>query len=183
VSVATGQSRALTRSPVSRSFPAFAGADVVLFVRSDQGKNEIWRVRTDGTGEERLAEGCDRPEADPAGRRFLCLGGTQDNVVLTANLSVGSPQPLRPVKELGGSEKFIYARFNATGSQIYAVTTGRRILTIDAASGAEVRDEAVPFDEGAGSNSLLAAVFNEDATIQAYSVSYLASRLYLVRGL
>jgi hypothetical protein len=86
------------------------------------------------------------------------------------------------VHELGGGEKFIYARWSGTGKEIYSVTNQGRVVTLDAATGAVVRDEPVPLDADV-SRSILAAAFTDDADLQAYSVGRKTSNLYLFRGL
>ena len=55
-------------------------------------------------------------------------------------------------------------------------------MTLDAATGAVVRDAPVPLDADV-SRSILAAAFTDDADLQAYSVGRKTSNLYLFRGL
>ena len=77
----------------------------------------------------------------------------------------------------------MYARWNALGDRIFAVTTDRRLLTLDASTGAVLREQQVPLREGIGGESLLAAACSPDGATQAYSISYTSSRLYLGRGM
>jgi len=182
VTLATGQTVALTSSAAPNSYPSYAGAGTILFSRAQNGKTEIWRTGAEGKGERRLAAGCDRASADPAGSAFLCIGGAQDDVLFAAPISAAGESSLKTVHELGGGEKFIYARWSGTGKEIYSVTNQGRVLTLDAATGAVVRDEPVPLDADV-SRSILAAAFTDDADLQAYSVGRKTSNLYLFRGL
>jgi serine/threonine protein kinase len=182
VTLATGRSVPITSSAAPNSWPSFAGADTILFSRAQAGKTEIWRTGIDGKGERRLAVGCDRPAANPESSAFLCIGGTQDDVLYVAPITPAGEARLQTVRELAGGEKFIYARWNASGREIYAVTNNGRMLTLDPATGNMVRDEPVPLDEDAA-RSILGAVFSDDAAVQAYSVGRKTSNLYLFRGL
>lgn len=184
VTLATGESVPLTSSTAPNSNPSFAGADAILFARAQGGKTEIWKTGVDGKGERRLASGCDRPSANPAASAFLCVGGMQDDVLFTAPIASGGEAALRTVRELGGGAKFIYARWNTTGNEIYAVTSQGRVLRLDPATGAVLREDPVPLDdEVSATRSILAAAFSDDAAVQAYSVSRKSSNLYLFRGL
>ena len=83
-----------------------------------------------------------------------------------------------------GGGKFIYARWNASGNEIYAVTSQGRALRIDPGTGAALRDDPLPLDDsGSASRTILAAAFSDDGTVQAYSVAHRTSQLYLFRGL
>lgn len=184
VTLATGRSSPLTSSAAPNSSPTFAGPGTILFSREDGGKIAIWRTGIDASGESRLASGCDRPSANPAGSAFLCIGGTQDDVLFAAPIPAGGEAPLRTVRALVEGGKFIYARWNTTGNEIYAVTNQGRVLRLDPATGAVLRDDPVPLDdESASSRSILAAVLSDDLAVQAYSVSRRSSNLYLFRGL
>ena len=55
--------------------------------------------------------------------------------------------PLNTVRALTGGGKFIYARWNATGNEIYAVTNQGRVLRLDPATGAVLRDDPLPLDD------------------------------------
>ncbi len=181
VQLATGRARQITRSSAPNSSPTFAGEKSILYVRLDRGRNEVWIVGTDGKGEHRVGAGCDSPSANPAATSFLCVGGLQDNALYVAPLAPPSER-LRTLRELPGGAKFRYARWNEAGDRIYAVTSERRILTLDAVSGAVVRDQEVPLDDTGRPSSILTAAFSPDARVQAYSVSHLSSHLYLSRG-
>jgi hypothetical protein len=54
---------------------------------------------------------------------------------------------------------------------------------VDATTGALVDEKRVPLREGIAGESLLAAAFSPDGATQAYSISYISSRLYLSRGM
>ncbi|MDQ6892143.1 MAG: protein kinase [Acidobacteriota bacterium] len=184
VTLATGRSVPLTSSTAPNSSPSFAGPDSILFSRADGGKIEVWRTGIAAKRERRLASGCDRPSANPAGTTFLCIGGTQDDVLFAAPISSAGEAPLRTVHALTGGGKFIYARWNGAGNEIYAVTNRGRILRLDPATGAVLGEEPVPLDDDpASSRSIIAAVLSDDASVQAYSVSRKSSNLYLFRGL
>ncbi len=182
VSIATGRSTPLTRSASPNSSPSFAGSDAILFSRASGGKTEIWRVGTDGAGERRIAVGCDGPSANAAGSAFLCVGGTQDDVLFTAPIPSAGEVATHTVRALVDGGKFIYARWNGAGNEIYALTSQGRVLTLDPVSGGVLRDDPVPLEEGIATGSILAAAFSDDRTVQAYSVGRRSSHLYLLRG-
>jgi hypothetical protein len=97
--------------------------------------------------------------------------------------AIAGHDPGRLVHALPAGEAFVYARWNALGDRVYAVTGGRRLLTLDTSTGALLREEKIPLREGIAGESLIAAACSPDGTIQAYSVSYASSRLYLGRGM
>jgi serine/threonine protein kinase len=178
VPMGAGPAVQLTNSPAAHSNPSFAGAATILFVRSEAGRSEIWRMQTDGSGSRSLgAAGCDSPAADPSGTWFLCRGGPDGKALLLYPMTGGAGRKLH---ELGAGPVFIYARWNVSGNRIFAVTSDRRLLTLDSSTGALLRSEEVPLREGSG--SLLSAALTPDAGIQAYSISHFSSRLYLSRG-
>ena len=184
VTLATGHAVPITSSAAPNSYPAFAGAGTILFSRGDAGKIEIWRTGIDGTGERRLASGCDRPSANAAGSAFLCIGGPQDDVLFASPIPSGGEAHLTTVRALAGGGKFIYARWNAAGNEILALTNQGRALRIDPSTGSLLHDDPLPLeDAGSASRTILAAAFSDDGTVQAYSVAHRTSQLYFFRGL
>jgi eukaryotic-like serine/threonine-protein kinase len=180
IPVEAGATRQLTFSQADNSFPSFAGPDTVLFVRSEAGRSDIWKVGTDGAGARSLgAEGCDIPSASPAGFEFLCRCGDTKGALYVFPIEGG---PGRKLYELPAGKTINYARWSGTGAQIFAVTRDLQRLTIDAASGRILSTESVELD-AIGSDSLRYAAFSSDASIQAYSFERFSSGLYLVGGL
>ena len=181
VPVGPGAVRQLTSSKASHSTPSFAGPDTILFVRSDAGRSEVWRMATDGTGAQSLgAEGCDMPSASPSGLLFLCRGGEAKGALFLFPMSRGSG---RKLYELPDGKTINYARWNGSGEQVFAVTRDLRFLTIEASSGRVLASESIDLGEGVGSDSLIGAAFSADATVQAYSFDRFSSGLYLADGL
>jgi Tol biopolymer transport system component len=181
VPVGPGTTRQLTSSKANHSTPSFAGPDTILFVRSDAGRSEVWRMATDGTGARSLgAEGCDMPSASPSGLSFLCRGGERKGALYVFPLHGGTG---RKLYELPQGKTINYARWNGSGEQVFAVTRDLRFLTIEASSGRVLASESVNLGEAVGSDSLIGAAFSADATIQAYSFDRFSSGLYLADGL
>ena len=177
---AGGEVRQITSSAVAHADPSFLDAQTLLFVRSDGQRREVWRMAVDGTQARSLgAAGCDAPVADPAGRSFLCIGGTRRNAIVVHPLD-GAPE--RRIFDLPGSALFLYARWTISGKEILAVTNEGRLLTLSPESGL-LRDEGIALPRGSGSGALLSAAFSPDAKVRAYSTQHFSSRLYLCRGL
>jgi hypothetical protein len=179
--VGPGATRQLTFSQASHSSPSFAGSDTILFVRSQAGKSEVWRMATDGARSRSLgADGCDLPSASPSGQSFLCRGGDTRGALYLFPMEKGAG---RKLYELSTGKTLNYARWSGSGSEIFAVTNDLRLLTIDASTGRILAMEAVDLGEGIGSDSLRAVAFSADASIQAYSFERSSSGLYLADGL
>jgi serine/threonine protein kinase/Tol biopolymer transport system component len=181
VPVGPGATRQLTFSQASHSMPSFAGPDTILFVRSHAGQSEVWRMATDGTDARSLgADGCDMPSASPSGRAFLCRGGETKNALYLFPMDRGEG---RKLVEIPDGRTISYARWSGSGAEIFAVTSDLRFLTIDGSTGGVLAQEALALGKDVGSDSLLSAAFNPDATIQAYSFERSSSGLYLADGL
>ena len=176
-----GKTRQLTHDQAAYSDPSFAGSKELLFVRTENGRSEVWRMATDGTGARPLGvTGCSAPTAHPSGGSFLCLGGPEGRALLEYRRGASSPP--RTIHELAGDVAFVYARWSESGDQIFVLTSDRKLLTVETSSGAIVREELIPFAEGVGDESLIAAAVSSDAKIQTYSISHFSSRLYMSRG-
>ena len=181
VPVGGGPSRQITHAPVAHSHASFAGADTLLFVRSEGARREVWRMALDGSEARPLgATDCIWPTADPGGQSFLCLGGERKSTLLLYPMTGG---PGRKLHELPAGGAFVYARWNATGKHVLAVTQDSRLLTLNSVTGSLLRTETISFLEGPATESLRSAALSPDAAIQAYSISHFSSRLYLGRGL
>jgi hypothetical protein len=89
----------------------------------------------------------------------------------------------RKLMELPDGMTFNYARWSASGKEIYAVTHDLRSLTIDASTGRILATEMVDLGGPIGSDSFIAAAFSADASVQAYSFDRFSSGLYLADGL
>ncbi len=181
IPVGPGTTRQLTSSQASHSTPSFAGPDTILFVRSEAGRSEVWRMATDGTNARSLgAEGCEMPSASPSGLSFLCRGGETKGALYVFPMSKGTG---RKLFELPPGKTINYARWNGSGEQVFAVTRDLRFLTIEASSGRVLASESVNLGDAVGSDALIGAAFSADATIQAYSFDRFSSGLYLADGL
>jgi hypothetical protein len=88
----------------------------------------------------------------------------------------------RKLYQLAGGGKFIYARWNAAGDRIFAVTRDRRVLTIDSSTGSLVREETLPLATPVHGR-LLDVAFDANAGVQAYSVIQKSADLYLASGI
>jgi eukaryotic-like serine/threonine-protein kinase len=175
-----GPIRQITHSPAAHSHASFAGAGTLLFVRSEGARREVWRMAEDGSDARLLAEtDCIWPTADPAGQSFLCLR-EQPGTLLLYPLAGG---PGRTLHQLPSGGSFVYARWNASGKHVLAVTRDWRLLTLHPVTGALLRTETISFPEAPATETLRAAALSPDAAIQAYSISHFSSRLYLGRGL
>src|SRR5262249_34870558 len=153
--------------------PSFAGSDAVLYVRSENGKSEIWRMARDGTAPKALGVAeCYSPSANPSGTAFLCLGGPRRNVLFVYPLAGGSGRKLH---ELTGVDRFIYIRWSGSGDRIFATSSDRRFLTLNSSTGAILRSDPIEIPDGASYESLLAAACNMDASVQAFSFSHISS--------
>ena len=139
-------------------------------------------MKLDGTGVEPLGvTGCSGPVASPDQTRFVCIEEPGHSALKLHSLARRDAG--RALHTLASGATFVYARWNALGDRIFAVTTDRRLLTLDASTGAVLREQQVPLREGIEGESLLAAACSPDGTTQAYSISYTSSRLYLGRGM
>jgi hypothetical protein len=183
VPVTGGKIRAVTSSPTaSYGEPSFAGAEQLLCVRSESGRREVWRMKIDGTGAERLeVTGCAGPVADPEAARILCLREPDFGALVLYAFAGGDTG--RPLYELPSGETFCYARWSTRGDRVFAVTTGGRFLDLNATTGAVLGESRVPVRGGILGESLFAAACSPDGAMQAFSISNTSSRLYLGRGL
>ena len=178
-----GKSLAITSSTTAGYFdPSFLGSDALLFVRAEGERREVGRMKLDGTGVEPLGvTGCSGPVASPDQTRFVCIEEPGHSALKLHSLARRDAG--RALHTLASGATFVYARWNVLGDRIFAVTTDRRLLTLDASTGAVLREQQVPLREGIEGESLLAAACSPDGTTQAYSISYTSSRLYLGRGM
>ncbi|HEY7862200.1 MAG TPA: protein kinase, partial [Thermoanaerobaculia bacterium] len=181
IPVGAGAARVLTSSGATHSSPSFAGEDEILFVRSDAGTSEVWRMAKDGSSPSSLgARGCDLPQADPSGRSFLARCGEGKIALHVFPLGKGEGRALHARPD--GAE-IIAARWDASGRRIFAVTQNLRFVTIDAASGAVLAEEPIDLGEPSGADSLRTAAIGPDASRRVYSFDRYSSGLYLADGL
>jgi Tol biopolymer transport system component len=181
VPVGPGATRQLTFSQASHSMPSFAGPETILFVRSGEGRSEVWRMATNGTRALSLgAEGCDMPTANPSGLTFLCRGGNTRGALYVFPMEKGGG---RKLYELPEGNRISYARWSSSGKEIFVVTHDLRFLTLDASTGRTLDTELVDLGEALGSDSFIAAALSPDASVQAYSFDRFSSGLYLADGL
>ena len=123
-----------------------------------------------------------------AAGEFLCVGGDRNGTLFifplqAAGAAAGADAPGRRLYSLEPGERFKYVRWNGPGNRVFAVTSERLFLTLDAATGAVIGSETLPVPPNGGTDGIYAAAFNADASIQAYSTALLASELYLVAGI
>ena len=181
IPVEAGGTRRLSTPGADVSAPSFVGPSTLLFVRSEKGVSEVWRMETDGSGARSLgAQGCGAPTASPSATSFVCVeGGRRERLVL----HLMDKGPGRRLYELPNGGEFIYARWNGRGDRIFAVTRDRRLLTLDSSTGALVREETIPVAGTPGQDRLIAAALDAGAEIQAYSIIRSSSDLYLASGI
>ena len=187
VPVGSGSAVQLTHDASSSWFPSFADSATILFVRSAEGGNEVRRVATDGSGEISLgARQCSYPAASPRLDEFLCLGGPRDGTIFVYPMSgsaAGSEVIGRKLFEHPAGDRFCYARWSARGDRVFAVTSDRELLTLDARSGAMLSSELLPLPGAGTYATLFGAAVNGDGSLQAYSVASFASDLYQLTGI
>jgi hypothetical protein len=181
IPVGPGAAHQITSDSASHSGPSFAGPNTILFERALGGASEIWRMARDGTGTRSLgASGCDTPSASPSGASFLCRCGEAKGELHVFPMEKG---PGRKLFEVPNGEMLIYARWSRSGNEIFAVTSELRLLTIEVATGKALSSDSVDLGETVAPNSLRAAAFNDDTSIQVYSFERYSSGLYLADGL
>ena len=174
----SGELRQITSDAASYSSPSFVNPHALLFIRSKGTESAAWTMETDGTGARSLgADGCALPASNPEERAFLCVGGDRNGTLFIYSMTKG---PGRALHALEAGERFKYARWNAQGDRIFAVTSARLFLTLDAATGTVIRQETLPLPPTGGAEGLYAAAFNADASIQVYSTARFSSELFLV---
>jgi Tol biopolymer transport system component len=179
IPVEAGPIRSLPAPRGNVSAPSFAGPTTLLFVRSDKGVSEVWRMETDGSGARSLgAEGCDRPMASPDRTSFVCVRERRTLVVHPMEKGAG-----RKLLELPDGGEFVYARWNGRGGRVFAVTRDQRLLTVDSSTGALLGEEEIHLARTAGQDRLVAAALDSSAKIQTYSIYRLSSSLYLASGI
>jgi len=178
-----GRARTVTSSSTAGYFdPSFLGPDTLLFVQAEGQRREVGRMKIDGTGAEALGvTGCSYPVANPQQTLFLCVLEPDRNALMLYGLARRDRG--RKLHALAYGERFVYARWNAPGDRVFAVTGDRRLLTLDSSTGEVLRVQEVPLREGIAGESLMSAACSADGATQAYSISYTSSRLYLGRGM
>jgi Tol biopolymer transport system component len=179
IPVEAGRTRRLSLRDAHVSAPSYAGPDTLLFVRTEKGASEVWRIETDGTGARSLgAAGCDLPVGSPSRDSFVCVGA--EGALFVHSMSDGSGRKL--YQPADGAE-FIYVRWSGTGDRLFAVTRDRRVLTLDSSTGSLIRQETIPLAATPVHGRVLAAALGSDAGVQAYSVIQRSADLYLASGI
>jgi serine/threonine protein kinase len=181
IPVEAGGMRRFSSAGADVSAPSFVGPSTLLFVRSEKGVSEVWRMETDGSGARSLgAPGCGTPTASPSATSFVCVEGERREKLV---LHPMGKSPGRRLYELPNDGEFIYARWNGGGDRIFAVTRDRRLLTLDSSTGALIQEDMIPLAGTPGQDRLIAAALDAEAEIQAYSTIRLSSSLYLASGI
>jgi hypothetical protein len=138
-------------------------------------------METNGSGARSLgAAGCDMPIASPSGSSFLCLEGQRRRSLFVYPTKGG---PGLKLYELPEGRDFVYARWNAAGDRIFAVTRDRRLLTLDHSTGALLREEAIGLAGASGQGRLLTAALDASGETRAFSIIRASSDLYLASGI
>jgi hypothetical protein len=180
LSVEAGTTRQLTSSDAAYATPSFADPKTLLFVRSKGGVSEVWRMDTDGKNERSLgAAACDLPVANPSGTSFVCRGGNELGVLYVYPMK---PGPGRRLLGLGAGETVLGFRWNAAGTEVYAVTADRQLLGVDSSSGLVKWRRPLELGDEYGSDTLLAVVLDADASTLALSLDRFSSGLYVATG-
>jgi hypothetical protein len=175
IPVEAGRIRRLPLRDAHVSAPSFAGPSTLLFVRTEKGRSEVWRIETDGTGGRSLgAEGCDLPMASPSRGSFVCVA--PGSSLFIHSMSDGSG---RKLYQPADGQEIIFVRWNGAGDRIFAVTRDRRVLTLDSSTGSLVREETIPLAATPVHGRVLAAALDANAGVQAYSVIQKSSDLYM----
>lgn len=185
IPVDAGGARLLPTPGGDVSVPSFAGPNTVLFVRSEKGISEVWTMQTDGSGARSLgAAGCGMPTASPSGSSFLCLEGRPRRSLSIHPIKGGPGLKLYELPD-SSEREFIYARWNAAGDRIFAVTRDRRLLTLDSSTGTLLREEAIGLGGTtlSGQGLLLTAALDASGETRAYSIVRASSDLYLASGI
>jgi Tol biopolymer transport system component len=181
IPVEAGAVRRLPTSAGNVSEPTFAGPSTLLFVRSDKGVSEVWTMETDGSGARSLgAPGCNMPVASPSASAFVCVEGERRRSLFLYPIKGG---PGRKLYELPRDGAFVYSRWSAAGDRIFGVTRNGRLLTLDAATGTLLREEAISLVGTTGQARLIAAALDAEAATRAYSILRTSSDLYLASGI
>jgi hypothetical protein len=180
IPVGAGTSRSVSPPDSESTSPSFAGPDALLFVRRIGGRSQIWTIKIDGSDARPLgADGCDYPMANPSGDSFLAICGEDGRALEIHSMVKGTA---RRLFELPPGDTFLYARWDLSGSRVFAITVKRRLVAIDYSKGTLLSDEPLPFLPGKGEHGdLMSGALSADATVQAYSARRTSSRLY-IRG-
>ena len=181
VPVGSGRIRRLAPHQTNVSAPSFLGSKALLFVRSDNGIRNVWRMDIEtGRAKPLRATECDLPAASPSGTSFVCAWGENRSALFVHFLDA---RPGRKLFELPKDKEIIYTRWNKTGDRIFAVTRDWQLLTIDSATGKLLDQATLPGSGPTGHDRIVSAALDDDATTQAYSVDRMSSSLYLATGL
>jgi hypothetical protein len=166
------------------SAPSFAGPNTLLFVRTEKGVREVWTMETNGSGARSLgAAGCDAPIASPSGSSFLCLETQRRRSLFVYPMKPTKGGPGLKLYELPEGRDFVYARWNAAGDRIFAVSRDRRLLTLDSTTGALLREEAIGLAGATGQDRLLTAALDASGETRAFSIIRVSSDLYFASGI
>jgi hypothetical protein len=138
-------------------------------------------MRIDGRDTRALgAKGCDLPMANSAGDQVVCAGGAGHRSVFLVPIGGGRP---RELYRTATPARLRYVRFDDRGDRVFAVTGDRHWLTLDAATGALLRDVILTGPEVADDAILYTAAISASGRVVAFSTPKLSSSLFLVSGL
>jgi hypothetical protein len=181
IPVGAGTSRSVIPPDAESESPSFSGDDGLLFTRHVDGRNHIWKIQMDGTGARSLElTDCNKPVASPAGDLFLAICGAGRAAIEIQSTRRSEP---RRLFDLPPGDAFLYARWNGVGDRVFAITSGRRMLTLDSSNGRLISEEHLP-TLGKGEAAVLdGAGLSSDGSVQAYSANRISSRLYLAEDL
>ncbi len=180
--VGAGPMRTLTSGPSTYDEPVFARARSIFARRSTSGQEARFvTISHDGRTETDLGKAeCRIAAVDPVGARFACVTTPDFRRIRVRDLAPGgTPRTVFELPE--GRDLLSRIRWDASGTRILAVTTGFRLLTIDAVSGRLLSERTLVLPPG--SSRLLGAALSADGSVVAYATARETSALYVGEGL
>ncbi len=180
--VGPGAPQALTEGPATYDDAIWAGPGRVLARRSGAGKGARF-VLLDVAGRSETDLGpapCRIPAATRAGTRLACIASPDWRRILVRDLVPAAPSRVLFALPEGGD---VLARvaWSDDGARLFAVTTGFRLLTLDASTGGVVSDETLALPPG--DNRYIGAALWGDASLAVYTSARESSALFVGEGL
>ncbi len=120
------------------------------------------------------------PASTRSGTRLACIAAPDWRQILVRDLEPGAPGRSLFVLPEGG-DLLARVSWSDDGTRLFAVTTGFRLLTLDAGTGRVVSEEALPLPPG--SNRYIGAALSGDASLAVYTSARESSALYVGEGL
>jgi serine/threonine protein kinase len=172
--VGAGEPRAITSGPASYSSPSFDGAEAVLAIRQQGASTEVVRVPTTGGPAVVLAiEDCEAPLASPGGATIACVGGRGRE--LRSHPRSGGARTLARLD----SGRIIDARWHRDGHALFAMTTDRRLLTVDADRATIVKSEDLAYGSAGPYDRLIGGAVDDVGRARVYSLTRSSGILFI----